>query len=132
MILSTYLKFNGSCESAFEFYAKVFGGEISALNRYEGSPIEIPSGMEQKVMHAEITFENNILQGCDDLSSEKMPANSSLSLGFMEVFVMDRIFQNLAEGGTITSELQDTFWGARFGTITDKFGIHWMFSCDLN
>jgi PhnB protein len=28
--------------------------------------------------------------------------------------------------------LQDTFWGARFGMLTDKFGIKWMFSCDLN
>lgn len=132
MKLSTYLTFNGSCEEAFNFYASVFEGELSALNRYEGAPMSIAQGMEQKIMHAEVVFENNSIMGCDDLEATQMPANSALMLGFMEVFVMDRVFMNLAKGGTITMELQDTFWGARFGTITDKFGIRWMFSCDLN
>jgi PhnB protein len=27
--------------------------------------------------------------------------------------------------------VQDTFWGARFGMITDKFGVSWMFNCEL-
>ena len=24
--------------------------------------------------------------------------------------------------------VQDMFWGARFGMLTDKFGVHWMFN----
>jgi PhnB protein len=24
--------------------------------------------------------------------------------------------------------LQETFWAARFGMLTDKFGINWMFN----
>jgi len=27
--------------------------------------------------------------------------------------------------------LADTFWGARFGTLTDAFGVQWMFNCEL-
>jgi len=27
--------------------------------------------------------------------------------------------------------LQDTFWGARFGMLTDAFGISWMFNSEL-
>lgn len=132
MILAPYLSFNGNCEEAFQFYAKVFEGEISMLNRYEGSPMEIPSGMEKKVLHAEIVFESNRIQGCDDLKATEAQPNSSMALSFMEVFIMDRIFLNLSEGGEVTMPLQDTFWGARFGMITDKFGIRWMFNCDLN
>ena len=26
--------------------------------------------------------------------------------------------------------LQEQFWGATFGMLTDKFGIHWMFNCE--
>jgi PhnB protein len=26
--------------------------------------------------------------------------------------------------------LEDTFWGARFGMLTDKFGISWMLNCE--
>ena len=26
--------------------------------------------------------------------------------------------------------MQETFWAERFGMLTDKFGINWMFNCD--
>ena len=44
--------------------------------------------------------------------------------------VMQRAFDALSEGGSVTMPLQDTFWGARFGTLTDAFGIRWMFNCE--
>ncbi len=28
-------------------------------------------------------------------------------------------------------ELQDTFWGARFGMLKDKFGVDWMFNYEM-
>jgi PhnB protein len=42
-----------------------------------------------------------------------------------------KTFDAMAEGATIKMPLQDTFWGAHFGMITDKFGINWMFNFDL-
>ncbi|WP_438826600.1 VOC family protein [Riemerella columbina] len=44
----------------------------------------------------------------------------------------DDIFAKLAEGGTITMPLMDTFWGDYFGMLTDRFGIQWMMSFDKN
>ena len=35
------------------------------------------------------------------------------------------------EGGTIMMPLEDTFWGARFGMLKDKFGVNWMFNHEL-
>jgi len=26
--------------------------------------------------------------------------------------------------------LNDTFWGARFGMLVDKFGVPWMLNCE--
>ena len=37
-----------------------------------------------------------------------------------------RLFDELSEGGNITMPLKDMFWGAYFGSFTDKFGINWM------
>ena len=34
----------------------------------------------------------------------------------------------LSDGGNVTMELQDMFWGAYFGSCTDKFGVNWMFN----
>lgn len=40
----------------------------------------------------------------------------------------EKFFSGLLEGGTVTMSLQDTFWGAYFGMVKDKFGIQWMVS----
>ena len=33
-------------------------------------------------------------------------------------------------GGKVCMPMQETFWAERFGMLTDKFGINWMFNCD--
>ena len=133
MILAPYLTFNGNCEEALKFYASVFNGEIIAISYYEGTPLVFPADYAQKVMHAELIFENNRIQACDKFQDGNSIVNNyQLSLSFMEVFIMNDVFTKLANGGAITMSLQDTFWGARFGMLTDKFGIKWMFNCDLN
>jgi PhnB protein len=43
----------------------------------------------------------------------------------------DRMFNAIAQGGNIVMPLDNTFWGARFGMIKDKYGIGWMFNCEL-
>lgn len=43
-----------------------------------------------------------------------------------------RLFDALSEGGTVTMELQDMFWGSYFGSCTDKFTVQWMFDFSNN
>ena len=38
----------------------------------------------------------------------------------------DRLFAALSEGGTVEMEMADQFWGDYFGSLVDKFGVHWM------
>jgi PhnB protein len=57
--------------------------------------------------------------------------NLSLSLNFKSVEDIDKTFAALSDSATVTMPLQDTFWGARFGMLTDKFGINWMFNHDI-
>ena len=54
----------------------------------------------------------------------------NLSMNFTDMDSIEKTFKAMSEGATITMELQDTFWGARFGMLTDKFGISWMFNHD--
>jgi PhnB protein len=42
----------------------------------------------------------------------------------------ERIFNALADGGKVGMPLQQTFWAARFGMVTDRFGIPWMINCE--
>ncbi len=42
----------------------------------------------------------------------------------------ERIFQALAENGTIQMPIQQTFWAPSFGMLVDRFGIPWMVHCE--
>ena len=56
--------------------------------------------------------------------------NFSLSLDCESAEEQDKLFNALGAGGSITMPLGDTFWGARFGMLLDKFGVAWMFNYD--
>ena len=48
-----------------------------------------------------------------------------LALNFPTVEEGQRVFDALAEGGSIFMPFEPTFWAEKFGMVTDKFGIHW-------
>ena len=50
----------------------------------------------------------------------------SVALSVDEVEEADRIFKELAKGGTVVMPMQETFWAKRFGMLTDRFGVPWM------
>ncbi len=63
-------------------------------------------------------------------NSEPLRSNISLSINLPNEREQETVFNKLAEGGTVTMPLQETFWGAKFGMLTDQFGINWMLNCE--
>jgi len=41
----------------------------------------------------------------------------------------DRLFKALAAGGTVEMPLQEMFWGGYYGSLADRYGVHWMLNC---
>lgn len=135
-ILSIYLNFKGNCEEAFGFYKSVFGGEFPYIGRYKDMPQDgstCPPEDAGKIMHISLPVsKETVLMGCDVLEypGRELVAGNNFSVmvstsGKEEA---DHIFNGLATGGTVTMPLSNTFWGAYFGMLTDKFGINWMVS----
>src|ERR1700760_1060393 len=130
--LEPYLGFYGNCEEALNFYARVFGGEVTELRRFGEAPpgqMELPPDWSDKVMHANLKAPTLKFMGSDRAPSHQGPARAgriSMSLGGDDVDEGKRIFDALAEGGTVIMPYQKTFWGANFGMLTDKYGIDWM------
>jgi len=54
----------------------------------------------------------------------------ALPIYFDDPADLQRKFDALAAGGKVTMPVQDTFWGAKFGMLTDAFGINWMFNAE--
>ena len=130
MTITPYIMFNGTCEEALNFYAKALGGEIKDLNRFEGSPAEGMSADKNKVMHAHFAAKGVFFMASDGNESAAAGGMVHLSLNFEQAGEIDTVFTALSEGATVTMPLQDTFWGARFGMLQDRFGVNWMFNYD--
>ena len=137
---STYLNFTRNTEEAFNFYKSVFGGE------FFGTPMrfaDVPSmeGMppileEDKnlIMHIELPIVGgHMLMGTDAPESFGFKVNFGnnvhINLQPDTREETKKLFTALSEGGKVTMELQDMFWGDYYGSCTDKFGVHWMFNC---
>ena len=89
---------------------------------------------KQLVMHIELPIlGGHILMGTD--SSESMGFhidygnNVYINLEPDTLEESKRLFDRLLEGGTVGMPLQKMFWGAHFGSLTDKYGVQWMVNC---
>lgn len=130
MQLTPYLMFSGNCEEALNFYAKALSGEIKNMMRFEGTPGESMSADKDKIMHSNFESKYGSFMASDGDQEEKQSGKVHLSINFDAVADEEKVFKALGEGGKVTMPLQDTFWGAKFGMLTDRYGINWMFNCD--
>ena len=131
-ILNPYIAFTGECEEALNFYADCFNGKVTNVSRYEGSGMECADDFKQKLMHGRVEFGNNVIMGSDHSPKEQGERGKdiSLSIGMDDSDAMEVIYNKVANGGTVTFLLQQTFWAVKFGMLKDKYGINWMFNCE--
>lgn len=135
MQLNPYLSFNGDCEAAFRFYEKCLGAgaRIEAMVPHEGTPAadHVPAEWRQKILHARLVAGDAVLMGSDVPPDRyETPKGLSVSLVLKDTAEAERIFESLAQGGTIQMPLGQTFWAARFGMLVDRYAIPWMINCD--
>jgi PhnB protein len=68
-----------------------------------------------------------MLQGADvPPESYQTPQGFSLSLDLQDAGKGERIFEALAQNGTVKLPLQETSWAQRFGILVDRFGVPWL------
>ena len=139
--VSTYLNFPGNTEEAFNFYRSVFGGDFNGpVHRFGDAPAApgqppLSDADKNLVMHVELALlGGHVLMGTDAPASmgfAVVHGNSvHINLQPDSRAETERLFNGLAAGGKVDMPLADMFWGAYFGSLTDKFGIHWMVNCE--
>jgi len=70
------------------------------------------------------------IRGSDSPDRYEKPQGISVSIGENNLGDAGRIFNALADGGTVQMEFQKTFWAAGFGMLVDRFGIPWLVNCE--
>lgn len=133
--INSYLCFNGNCREAMNFYQECLGGELF-LQPIGTSPMSdmLPIQMKHSILHATLTNGNVIIMGSDMVGKDGVIRGNAMSmmLNCSSEIEIREIYDKLASGGKATHLLEDTFWGALFGGLTDKFGNRWLFNFDKN
>ena len=138
--VNTYLNFPRNTEEAFKFYQSIFGGEFTGGGIGRLGDVPYQEGMSQiadedknLIMHIELPIiGGHVLMGTD--APESMGFNVNFGNNVHISIEPDtraetkKLFDALSAGGKVTMDLQDMFWGAYYGSCTDKFGVQWMFN----
>lgn len=137
--VSTYLNFERNTEEAFNFYKSVFGTEfIGDIDRMGTAPEDQEQPLSEEDKNLVMNVQLPILAG-----HVLMGTDAPASMGFQlvkgnNVYInlepdtrkeTEELFDALSQDGTVEVELQQMFWGDYFGSLTDKFGLKWMFNC---
>jgi PhnB protein len=125
--LNPYLNFNGNARQAMEFYASVFGGDLT-LNTFAQYGAAGGSDAD-RIMHSLLETDAGYTIMAADVTSdmEYHPiAGCSVSLSGDDAEALRGYFTKLAAGGTTTVPLQKQVWGDEFGMCTDGFGVSWL------
>ena len=125
-----YLTFDGNGREAMELYAKVFEAQLDVADASQMP--DCPEANKNKMLHARLHSGTVELMASDNFSDRptSMGNNVWVSVDCSTAAEQERFFSMLSDSGEIRMPLQDTFWGARFGMLTDRFGVHWMFNLD--
>jgi len=122
------LSFNGQCEAAFRYYERYLNGKITFMLTWGDSPMakDAPPEWSGKIAHATLEIGGTRIQGSDPApAGYKAPQGFAISLD-PDVAEAEQLFAALAESGTVSVPLQQTFWARAFAVVTDRFGIPWI------
>ena len=125
----SYLTFNGNCKEAMLFYKECLGGDLYFQTVGE-SPLadQMPKKMKNCILHSTLTNRNIVLMATDMVPQNGFIQGNNLSLMIdcESESEIKNLYEALAADGHSDHPLEDTFWGAIFGDLTDKYGNHWL------
>jgi uncharacterized protein YndB with AHSA1/START domain/uncharacterized glyoxalase superfamily protein PhnB len=130
--LSPYIRFNGNCREAMEFYKECLGGTLTLMTVKE-SPmaVQMPEESRNKVMHAMLETNGMVILASDmfGLGDYLIGNNVSISITGTGEEEMRKYFAKLSVDASAVHPIENTFFGV-YGDFTDKFGIRWMFQSE--
>ncbi len=131
--INSYLTFNGKCREAMNFYKDCLGGELT-LQTIGESPLadKMPPQMKECILHATLIKDSLVLLGSDMVGEKGLIKGCSVSLAIncSSEEEIQSFYEKLSAGGSKDHTLEESFWGATFGDLTDKYGNHWLLNYD--
>jgi PhnB protein len=130
--INTYLTFNGNCREAMDFYRNCFDGTLTLLTVAESPGTEqLPEPMKRVILKATLLNDQLILLGSDMVSDQGLITGNSVSLMLQcsNEEELKSYYYKLLPGGIKIHAPENTYWGALFGVLQDRYGHQWLLSC---
>jgi len=132
--INIHLAFAGNCREAMAFYADILGGQIESMFTHGETPMadQTPEDWHDKIVHASLNLKGRRIMGADMAGDcYTRPQGVQVHLEYSDTEQAERVFNQLAEDGSIVMPFENTFWAHRFGMVTDRFGTQWMVSNEI-
>lgn len=129
--LNPYLTFNQNCREAMNFYKECLGGELllQTVGEMPAMASKMPPSMKNNILHSMLTSGDVVIMASDLNRETPVEGNTvHLCINCKTENELNTFFNGLAKGGKITEPISDMPWGARYGSLVDKFGKHWLFN----
>ncbi|MFS8602725.1 VOC family protein [Priestia megaterium] len=133
-----YLVMNGNGQEAVKFYEKALYAKVIGVQTFgemPGNP-EIPTPIEaiERVMNAHLKVGDTDLMLSDTFPGQPYQIGSQVTVAITVDSIEEskEVFEKLKEGGQIGMPLQETFWSPSYGQVTDKFGVTWQISTQID
>jgi len=133
--INSYLTFSGNCREAMTFYAGCLGGELTFQTIGESPLAENMSPqMKERILHSTLINDGVIIMASDMVGESGLTKGNAVSL-MLNCSSEEEIkycYEKLSVNGESNHPLENTFWGAVFGDLTDKYGNHWLLNFTKN
>ena len=140
---TTHLNFRGDARAALEFYASVFGGEVTIATYGDfGMPKDVPGADNVVFGQAETAHGFRVMAydipgqtGGSAVSAGSTHRENGVTITDQPFFVavsgetLDEVqgyWDALSAGASVVEPLAASAWSPGFGMLTDSFGVTWI------
>ncbi len=132
MAVYPFLSFNGNCHEAMHFYQACFGGRLQLQYLADAPDMEnLPRDLANLIVSATLESEHIRLFATDLMDEEGIFNGNRVSLLFssLQLDYLQSLFTRLAEKGTISGPFSNTLMAGAWSSLTDRYGVQWIFCC---
>jgi len=129
--LNPYLTYTNNCREAMNFYKDCLGGELflQTVGELPAMAAQMPSEMKNHILHSTLTSGDILIMASDLNRESPLEGNTvHLCINCKTEHELNNFFSKLSRGGKVTEPIADMPWGAKYGSLADKYGKHWLFN----
>jgi predicted 3-demethylubiquinone-9 3-methyltransferase (glyoxalase superfamily) len=128
-MITPFLWFDGEAEEAVKFYTSLFdNSDIGAIVRYGKEGYEVHGQPEGKVLTVEFELSGFRIVALNGGPHFKFTPATSFFVVCETEHETDRLWEKLANGGSMLFPLDKYDWSEKYGWIKDRYGLSWQIS----